>query len=242
MRFNRSITNSTMSPDARSTTISQGLFGEQVEVLHAERDVYRIRHCRDNYEGYVPSDSLIDINVSATHFVSTRATLLFAEPDIKSPVEVRACFGSEMTLTELGEQWSRTDQGYYVFSSHYLPMGQPLDLDLAAVAETLFLGVPYQWGGRSPDGYDCTGLVQSAAFGIGKFLPRDSAQQESFIKNDVSKDRWQRSDLVFWPGHVAVLLDPETLLHATAHSMLSLVEPVAAVVARAGAVSSVRRL
>ena len=79
-----------------------------------------------------------------------------------------------------------------------------------------FLGVPYMWGGRSPKGFDCSGLVQFVLGLHGIAVPRDSPDQfESFPR--CSEDP-QPGDLLFFGApkiaHVAVQFDAQRYLHA----------------------------
>jgi cell wall-associated NlpC family hydrolase len=102
-----------------------------------------------------------------------------------------------------------------------------------------FLGVPYLWGGRSADGLDCSGLVQQAFYACGLACPRDSNQQSALgaalgVRADL--EGLQRNDLVFWPGHVGVMLDPTRLLHANANAMCVSIELLSDAVARIEAV------
>jgi len=78
-----------------------------------------------------------------------------------------------------------------------------------------FLGVPYLWGGISPMGFDCSGLVQ-AVFGFFDIrLPRDSKDQreEGFA---VERDGLHPGDLLFFPGHVAISWGGREFIHAAA--------------------------
>ncbi len=92
------------------------------------------------------------------------------------------------------------------------------------------LNVPYLWGGRTPKGIDCSGLVQLALEMAGIDCPRDSDQQrEAFGKplachwRDVE---WKRGDLVFFSGHVGIMTGTEQLIHASGHHMLVTAEPL----------------
>ena len=108
------------------------------------------------------------------------------------------------------------------------------ETDYVAVAER-FLHTPYLWGGRDSIGLDCSGLVQSALEAAGvRGFPRDTRDQEEWAARrwgnvPVSEDfsGLQRGDLVFWSGHVGIMTDSRTLLHANAHHMLTVAEPLA---------------
>jgi cell wall-associated NlpC family hydrolase len=120
--------------------------------------------------------------------------------------------------------------------------------DFVAVAE-MYRHVPYYWGGKSVHGLDCSGLVQLSLEACGIRALRDTDMQEStlgerLMLNDL--DSLQRGDLVFWKGHVGIMTDSETLLHANGHHMMAVAEPlkeaVARIAARYGQVTSIRRL
>ncbi len=96
-----------------------------------------------------------------------------------------------------------------------------------------FLGQPYVWGGRGGAGVDCSGLVQRAFAAVSVAAPRDSDMQLSELGTTLaSGDCLKRGDLVFFPGHVGIMVDPDQILHATRHHGKTVVEPLSAVVAR----------
>ena len=123
-----------------------------------------------------------------------------------------------------------------------------LEPDFVAVAER-FLGVPYLWGGKTALGLDCSGLVQVALTAAGHVCPRDSDMQEAALGAPVlqpGEGALRRGDLIFWKGHVAIVRDRATLIHANAFHMAVAIEPLAEAVARirdAGSeITSVRRI
>jgi cell wall-associated NlpC family hydrolase len=118
--------------------------------------------------------------------------------------------------------------------------------DFVAVAER-FLDVPYLWGGKTSLGLDCSGLVQVSLAACGIASPRDSAVQEQALgKPLASVGDVRRGDLVFWKGHVAIVRDEASLIHANAFHMTVAIEPIGEAITRiraaGGEVASVRRL
>jgi hypothetical protein len=84
-----------------------------------------------------------------------------------------------------------------------------------------FIGVPYLWGGTSPDtGFDCSGLTMTVYQLNGLNLPRHSATQFD-AGNPVDKDRLQKGDLIFFAtngngkvSHVGVYIGNDRFIHA----------------------------
>ncbi|MCK5923705.1 MAG: SH3 domain-containing protein [Methylococcales bacterium] len=92
------VTDIKAAPDPAAETIRQGLYGEPITVIETGPGWTRIRNLRDGYEGYVSTASPGACDHANTHWVATRATLFFREPDIKSPVLHRLSFGAEIDL------------------------------------------------------------------------------------------------------------------------------------------------
>ena len=80
-------------------------------------------------------------------------------------------------------------------------------------------------------GLDCPGLTQQALGACGIAYPRDTDQQQQ-VGEQLTADRLWRGDLVFWKGHVAMMLDAERIIHANAHHMATAIEPLSQTRAR----------
>jgi cell wall-associated NlpC family hydrolase len=207
----------------------QLLFGELFRVLEVKDGFAWGQAARDGYVGFVAEDDLAAPGEAATHQVAVPRTYAFAEPDIKSrPVGLYSL--NALTAIEATEgRFAKGEGTGWFVAGHLAPVGVALT-DYVAVAEG-YLGAPYQWGGRESLGLDCSGLVQQALAACGRAIPRDTDLQLAFFAPIAEADR-RRGDLVFWRGHVAVLLDADTILHANAHHMAVAVEPLAEAIAR----------
>lgn len=203
----------------------------------------------DGYVGYLPSDALSVSAPAPTHRVTALRTFLYPGPDLKLPVLACLSLASRLALAGTAETRGTTyrllagGEGAVV-ETHVVPVAAPPEGDFVAVAER-FLGTPYLWGGRTSIGLDCSGLVQVALMAAGHAAPRDADLQETMVGtavDDGTDSPLQRGDLVFWPGHVAIMIDGEYMIHASGRAMAVAIEPLAAAVSRLGAVRCVRRL
>jgi cell wall-associated NlpC family hydrolase len=106
----------------------------------------------------------------------------------------------------------------------------------AVEAASSFLGMTYVWGGRGGSGIDCSGLIQRGLAAAGIMAPRDSDMQLAETGSLLADgEALKRADLIFFPGHVGMMVDADHLLHATRHYGETVIEPLADVVARVAA-------
>jgi hypothetical protein len=233
------------SPDAPLDT--EVLKGEQVTVYESTEEGWAWAQIEDGYVGWLPANALVRPGSALTHKVTALRTLVFPGPSIKLPPVETLSLGSRLAVLGTDAQLAMTSGCGYVPLVHLAPLAstQP---DFVAVAER-FVGVPYLWGGKTSLGLDCSGLVQVALSAAGIACPRDSDMQEQALGNAVDtsdvENLW-RGDLLFWPGHVGIMRDRHTLLHANAFHMAVAAEPLADALARIRASGSdlrtVRRL
>ena len=202
----------------------------------------------DSYVGYVPTDALSTSAPEPTHRVAALRTFLYPGPDLKLPASACLSLGSRLALSGTVETRGTayrllTGGEGAVAEAHVVPLDAPPEGDFVAVAER-FLGAPYLWGGRTSIGLDCSGLVQLSLMAAGHNAPRDTDLQETMLGHPVDggAPALHRGDLVFWRGHVGVMIDGEYMIHASGRQMAVVIEPLADAVARIGAVRTVRRL
>ncbi|MEL7165266.1 MAG: NlpC/P60 family protein [Pseudomonadota bacterium] len=205
----------------------QLLMGQAFTVLDVQGDHAFGFDPVDGYVGYVDAPLLRD-PAPPTHKVITRLAHMYTAPDIKAPEIGLFSFGSRMALTPENDDFLRHGE-VFIPRQQVAPVTETPD-DPATIAE-LFLGTPYLWGGDTGTGIDCSGLVQTALTACGIPCPRDSdLQQTAFPATDPAC--LQRSDLVFWKGHVGMMRDPDTIIHANAFHMTVATEPLTTAIQR----------
>ncbi|MFS8035975.1 C40 family peptidase [Xanthobacter sp. AM11] len=198
---------------------TQALHGESVRVFEDDGEGWSwVQLEADLYVGYMPTDALAPLALPPTHQVCALRTFVFPGPDIKLPPREALVAGSRVMVGEVRGAFAVTPEGFLPWV-HLCALGER-EADFVAVAAR-YLGVPYLWGGRSSLGIDCSGLVQAALAAAGLMAPRDSDMQEAELGAPVPLDApVRRGDLLFWPGHVAIAEDADTLLHANAFHMM----------------------
>ncbi|HAF42444.1 MAG TPA: glycoside hydrolase [Sphingobium sp.] len=211
-----------------SEAVSELLRGEVFHALDVMTD-WAWGFCgHDGYVGYVRRDAL-DVEEKRTHRIIAGAAPLFAAADIKSPIADYWPRGSRFSGEAQGD-FIACAEGF-IHARHAVAIDERPQ-DWVAVAEA-YLGQPYVWGGRGHRGIDCSGLVQVALGAAGMAVPRDTDLQCEGIGAPIGSDAaLQRGDIIFFPGHVGIMTDGRTLLHANAHWMAVVREPLADVVAR----------
>jgi cell wall-associated NlpC family hydrolase len=224
------------APEGDAEQWDQMIFGEGFDLL-AEADGFGWGQARrDGYVGYVDLAALSAPVLAPTHKISALRTYGFSEPSIKSAPIGLYSLNALVTVEAREGRFVRAARAGWFVESQLSPIGQ-FETDPVAVAER-FLGAPYQWGGRESLGLDCSGLVQQAFYACGLACPRDSDMQMAAIGTAVDGTELRRGDLVFWKGHVGLMKDAITLLHANAHHMAVVSEPLAAAILRIEAAGS----
>ena len=227
-------------PSDEAAQDSELLFGESFTVYDRSAGWAWGQAAGDLYVGYVKEDAL-----GAPFAVQARVSALmapvFAAADLKTPVRDLLPLNATVPVQSRDGDYVNIGNGF-VHQRHLAPESEK---DFAAVAQR-FLGAPYVWGGKTVAGLDCSGLIQTALQAVGRCAPRDTDMMEKALGEPVSRADVQRGDLVFWKGHMGVMLDGEKFLHANAHHMAVAVEPLADAIARiekiAGAVTAIKRL
>lgn len=198
----------------------QLLLGAEVTVFE-DRDGWSFVQAADGYVGYLRSDQLTDAS-GASHVVATVATHAYVAEDFKSPDLHGLPFGARVTVQDERRKFFETNVGF-IPKGHLRPLDRPFS-DPATVAQ-LHFGVPYLWGGNSTRGIDCSGLITAALSACGLDCPGDSDLQCAALGRSF-EGPYQRGDMVFWDGHVGMMVDAETMIHANAHHMATVYESI----------------
>lgn len=219
-----------------SSIQDEGLYGMPVTLLEEARPGWVRIRTHYHYEGYVPTSSLYLLSeAESQHRAGTLHFVIQGHADILSQPKVqgirlltvtRGAIISVMPKVEAPEGWVKVKLndgtiGYMkaTFLKPYIthPSAveeEQLRQNLVETAK-LYLGVQYRWGGKSTEGIDCSGLCSMAYLLNGIIIFRDAKIKEGFPIRTISFNQRQKGDLLYFPGHIAMLISENEYIHAT---------------------------
>ena len=219
---------------------SEILYGESFTVYDRAGGWAWGQAARDLYVGYVKEETL-SAPFAGQEKVSALMAPLFPAADLKTPVRDFLPMNAVVPVLNQSGDYANVGAGFV----HQRHLAAETEKDFVTVAQR-FMGAPYVWGGKTLAGLDCSGLIQTALQAVGKAAPRDTDMMEKALGEAVTLSDVRRGDLVFWKGHMGVMLDTENFLHANVFHMGVAIEPLADAIIRiekiAGPVTAIKRL
>ena len=234
------IKSSTLMRKKNSTTSpveTECLFGESVEILDKDLDWVFCKLLTDDYCGWIRKDSLEKFE-ETTHRVIVKRSFVYEDKNAKSDVLMYLPMGAKLAIKEIKSDWSKVS---VIINDKkclgYVPVKHIVNnehkcIDWVAKAQ-LLEGTPYRWGGRDTIGIDCSALLQLSYQTYGQIIPRNTSDQINLEKKIVNKiNELKRGCVVFWEGHVGIMIDRFNCIHANAYHMKTVTEPLIDIINR----------
>lgn len=227
--INIPVTDIRAGADSKTERRSQALFGSPVEIWKAGKRFSRVS-LPGKYEGWCRTEHIDHVSfalwkkyIAAPKYKVKRDSVLITRGPRQLSYPFRLFFGTELIVTEKGESaFFELPRGSVRAPISVKHLAEPMSAAHRRVSgkrivatASRFLGVPYLWGGITPFGFDCSGLVQTVFGFHGISLPRDSKDQRT-AGFEVARDRLRVGDLLFFPGHVAISCGGDEFVHASA--------------------------
>jgi gamma-D-glutamyl-L-lysine dipeptidyl-peptidase len=206
----------------KAELVTQLLFGEHYEIVAEGKDAgwLKIRMYFDQYEGWI--DAKQHHSISKEHFDYINQADFKISTDIttsilynKNPLII--VMGSVIPIS-VSELFRMEEQ--FAFNGESKSLGQKRDTEFIKITAKKYLNTPYQWGGKTPFGIDCSGFVQMVFKLAGYKLLRDAAQQAKQGRA-VELAEAHPGDLAFFKNktgrivHVGILLAADKIIHAS---------------------------
>ena len=207
------------APDGKRNR--QLIYGSKVKYFSTADGWAFIQNIYDRYVGYVRQNTIVSEKEN-THIVTVPLAHIFLEPNIKSKNVEMLPLAAKVSGEVVKNGFLETELGWIAVPQ--LKSKTELPKDPIEVSK-LLENAPYLWGGNTPLGIDCSGLIQISMLLCGLECPGDSDQQINALGQDleIGSPR-KRGDLLFWKGHVAWALNERQILHANAYHMTTVIE------------------
>jgi len=212
-------------PDERSAQVDEVLHGMAVSVEAEEGEWLNV--CTTyHYRGWINRTHLCLLS-TCTQFghnlmqytTATTADVLTA-PKVQAPLLI--CLPLGCTVCVIGEDvsgWTQIvladNRNGYIRSDFLASFPKEADREALCQTARLYLGTQYRWGGKTSLGIDCSGLCFMAYWLNGVNIYRDARIEPGFPIKEISPAEAQKGDLLFFPGHVGMLLDTDTMIHSS---------------------------
>ena len=225
-------------PTETSPLETECLFGETVEILE---DCFDWVYCKlntDNYCGWIKKKALGKLEKS-THRVLVKRSFIYADKNPKSHCLFYLPMGAKLVINNIQSGWAEMSlfnnkiKIGYIPSMHLAKLDHKVN-DWVATAQ-LLNGTPYKWGGRNTIGIDCSALLQLSYQTYGEDIPRNTSQQVKLEKKQVQNiNDLNRGCVIFWEGHVGIMVDKINCIHANSYQMKTTTEPLTNIIDRMG--------
>ena len=210
MKNNLPILNVYKEKTIKSEVVTQLLFGDTFKKIKQTKSWVKIKNNSDNYKGYIKNRNF-PRDEKNTHKVFSLSSNLYSKPYKNYKIKKKLSFGSKIKVTEKKGKFYKFDN-LWIEKKNLKPKNYKTKNIFSFVRK--FINVKYKWGGKFHKGIDCSALIQLLINFNNKYCPRDAKDQIKYFKKNVKLEKIKKNELIFWKGHVAIVLNQKKLIHA----------------------------
>ena len=207
--YKKPLSNIHKKPDVVSEVTSQILYGEKFKIISKNKSWVKIKVLFDNYTGYIKNKDYTKDH-KPTHKIFILKANIYNKQ--KNKTKYFLPFASRISMIEENKKFVEFEKNKWIIKK-YIQIIDHVEKDYLKILK-LFLKTKYVWGGKTYIGIDCSAILQLFYYYNNKFYPRDTKDQIKYsIKNSI-KRIFQKGDIIFWKGHVAICINSQKLIHA----------------------------
>jgi len=219
--FINNFSNIYKKPSKVSEVTSQIIYGEKFKILSRNKSWLKIKILFDNYVGYLKTSKYINKH-NPKYKVSNLKTKIFKKPNIGTKSWLT--FGSKITAIDENKNYIKIQKNKWIKKNDIKKIDYK-EKNFVKIFKK-FLNVKYTWGGKSYKGVDCSALLQIFFNYNNLFYPRDTKDQIRYSKKKLKHNKYEKGDIIFWKGHVAMCLNSKELIHAYGPEKKVLIMPI----------------
>ena len=210
MRSNLPCINVYKKKNVKSEIVTQLLYGDIFKKIKKNGPWLKIKNDEDNYKGFIKVKKFPQ-NQKNSHKIHKLFANLYSQPDKKYKIKKKLSFGSKIKILKKKGK-------FYKFDDLWLEKKdlKEINYNTKDIFKKIkkFTNVKYKWGGKYYGGVDCSGLIQLYFNFNNRFCPRDAKDQVKYFKKKIKLKNIKKNDLIFWKGHVALIISKKKLIHA----------------------------
>ena len=207
--FINSFSNVHKRPSQRSEVTSQIIYGEKFKILSKKKDWIKINLIFDNYVGYIKNSKYIK-KFNPKYKICDLKARIFRKPGIGTNNWLP--FGSRLSVVQESKNYIEIEKNKWIKKINLKNINHKEQNFIKIFKK--FLNVKYSWGGKTYNGIDCSALLQIFFYYNNLFYPRDTRDQIKYSKKNIKKKKFEKGQIIFWKGHVAICLNSKHLIHA----------------------------
>ena len=222
MRNNLTFLNVYKKKTTKSEVVTQLLYGDNFKKVKQNKLWLKIKSDSDNYIGYIKNRKFPPSQKN-THKVFVLSSNLYSKPSNKNKTNKKLSFGSKIKIAS-------EKNNFYKFDNFWIKKKdlKKISFKTKNIFGNIykFINVKYKWGGKHFTGMDCSAIIQLCLNFNNKFCPRDTKDQIKYFRKKIQLENLRKNDLIFWKGHVAVVITKKKLIHGYGPSKKVLTMPI----------------